>query len=380
MMYINQKRLVENFIMLAKIKSYSGQEKEVASTLFAILEQIGSSVKSKSTKESSFSLSVDNTGNIYALLPGNTDGLEPVMLCCHMDTVQPGEEIKPIIEDGIITNECAGILGADDKAGIAAIIELLHVIIENDLPHGDLEIVFTVMEEAGMAGSKSFSYNKLKSKIAYVLDGSMRPGLITTAAPYKNRINIKITGKAAHAGVTPEKGVSSIQVAAKAIDNMKLLRIDDITTANIGTISGGTGENVVCAEVVMRAEVRSHECKRLEEQTSHMRKCIHDAALYYGANAEFDTILLYPGYSISEDDYLISCFKDACDKTGLEFGTCISGGGSDANIFNRLGIKAVVAGIGVKDPHTESESISVKDLTNTAALLVNLIGTLPRVE
>ena len=370
----DQNRLIENFMLLAQIKSFSGEEKEIAAILVSILERINAFIV-KGKKGSSMSISVDDTGNIYALLPGNRDSFKPVILCCHMDTVLPGKEIKPIIKDGIITNESFGILGADDKAGIAAVIELLQIIAENDLPHGDIEIIFTVMEEAGMAGSKSFDYKKLKSKNAYVLDGSMRPGFLTKAAPYKNRINITITGKASHAGVTPEKGISSIQVAAKAISNMKLLRIDDITTANIGTISGGTGENVVCSEVVMKAEVRSHDLKRLEEQTKHMQECIDNAALYYGAKAEFDFQLLYPGYSIPENDYLVHCFREACNKSGLEFGTCISGGGSDANIFNKSGIKAAVVGIGMKNPHSEKESISVKDLTDTADLLVNLIGT-----
>lgn len=370
---VNQKRLVDNFIMLARIKSFSGQEREIAEALISKLEYLGSSTKNKLVKDSIFSLKTDDAGNIYAFLPGNADGFESLMLCCHMDTVRPGNEIKPIIKDGVITNASFGILGADDKAGIAAVMELLHVLIENNLPHGDLEIIFTVMEEAGMAGSKSLDYKKIKSKICYVMDGSMSPGLLTTAAPYKNRINIKITGKSAHAGTNPENGISSIQVAAKAIAGMRLLRVDDITTANIGTISGGAGENVVCSEVVMKAEVRSHDYKRLEEQTKHMRECIDNSVLFYGAKAEFDSFLLYCGYNITENDYLIRRFKNACSKTGLEFGTCMSGGGSDANIFNSSGIKAAVMGIGVKNPHTERENISVKDLTDTAELLTNLV-------
>jgi len=323
---VNQNRLVENFIKLARIKSYSGEEKEIAAILISMLERINAKI-GEGKKGSGMSVSIDDTGNIYAILPGNTDSIKPVIFCCHMDTVKPGPEIKPIIKDGIITNESIGILGADDKAGIAAVIELLEIIAENDLAHGDIEIIFTVIEEAGMVGSKGFNYKKLKSKNAYVLDGSMKPGLLTTAAPYKNRISIKITGKTAHAGVTPEKGVSSIQVAAKAIADMKLLRIDDITTANIGTISGGSGENIVCPEVLMKAEVRSHDINKLEKQTRHMRECIDNAASFYGAKADFNVQLLYPGYKISETDYLVQCFRKACEKSGLEFGTCISGGG-----------------------------------------------------
>ncbi|NLY17660.1 MAG: M20/M25/M40 family metallo-hydrolase [Clostridiaceae bacterium] len=371
---VNRNRLIEYFIMLAKIKSFSGEEKEIASALISILERINHLLV-RDRKSPGMSVSIDETGNIYAHLPGNTDAFRPALFCCHMDTVKPEEEIKPIIKNGIITNENKGILGADDKAGIAAVIELLEIITENDLPHGDIEIVFTVMEEAGMAGSKNFDYKRLKSKNAYVLDGSMKPGILAKAAPYKNRISIKITGKAAHAGVAPEEGISSIQVAAKAISDMKLLRIDDVTTANIGTISGGTGENIVCPEVFMKAEVRSHDVNKLEEQTGHMQKCFENAVSFYGAEAAFNVQLLYPGFSISETDYLVQCFREACIKSNLEFGTCISGGGSDANIFNKAGIKAAVVGIGVNEPHTERERISVEDLTATTDLLVNLIKT-----
>lgn len=372
---VNQSRLTENFTTLARIKSHSGDEKEIASVLVSMLERINAKTE-KGRKGPGMSIGIDDTGNIYAFLPGNTGSIRPVIFCCHMDTVKPGIEIKPVIRDGIITNESPGILGADDKAGIAAVIELLEIVTENDLPHGDIEIIFTVMEEAGMAGSKNFDYKRLISKTAYVLDGSMRPGILAKAAPYKNRIIIKITGKAAHAGVAPEKGISSIQVAAKAISDMKLLRIDDVTTANIGVISGGTGENIVCSELFMKAEVRSHDADKLEKQTGHMRECVENAASFYGTSTEFDVQLLYPGYSIPENDCLVRSFKKACEKSGLEFGTCISGGGSDANIFNKYGIKAAVVGIGVKEPHTERESISVKDLTDTACLLVNLVETL----
>ena len=361
---VNQNRLVDNFLKLTATKKFLHEEKEVTHVIMTEL--------SSSDMHLGIDLSIDNSGNLHVFVPKNSEAFEPVMFCCHMDTVKLGKKIVPVLRDGVIMSNGTSILGADDKAGIAAVIELLHVLNENQLPHGDIEIIFTVMEEIGMLGSKSLDYSRIHSRIGYVVDGSMRPGLLAIAAPYKNSIRIVIKGTAAHAGVNPEKGVSSIQVAASAIADMRLLRIDDCTTANIGTISGGTSDNVVCSEVELSAEVRSRNPEKLGEQTDHMRECILNSATKFGADADFKVSLLYPGYSISKEDYVVRCFKDACSGAGLEFGTCISGGGTDANIFNKAGIKAVVVGTGVKNPHTPKESIAVIDLTDTARLLIEL--------
>lgn len=364
---VNRKRLVDNFIKLALIRSFSGEEKDVA---MAVIEEL------RSMGFTDDCINIDAIGNIHVLLPGNTESLAPVVFCCHMDTVKPGERIMPVIRNGIISTDGTSILGADDKAGIAAVLEMLRILIEKQISHGDIEIIFTVMEENGMTGSKSLTYANIRSRIAYVADGSMRPGLLTTASPYKNRIRIAVEGKASHAGVNPGKGISAIQVAAKAIAVMKLLNVDESTTANIGTIEGGISENIVCADIHMKAEVRSHNPKMLECQTAHMRECFENAASECGAEVDFTAALLYPGYSIGEDEYIVRRFRKACGNAGLQFGTCKSGGGSDANIFNSLGIKAAVVGIGVQNPHSTNEYIPVKDLTDTSALLIELAGAL----
>ncbi|MEN6313479.1 MAG: M20/M25/M40 family metallo-hydrolase [Clostridiaceae bacterium] len=367
---LNQKRLIDNFLKLAAIKSYSKEEKAVSHAIMAELSSSG--------MDSDIEASIDTIGNLHAFLPGNTEAFEPILFCCHMDTVKPGERIVPVMHDGMIMSDGTSILGADDKAGIAAVLELLHVLNENHIAHGDIEIVFTVMEEAGMLGAKSLDFNTIRPRVGYVVDGSMKPGFLATAAPYKNSMRIVIRGAAAHAGVSPEKGVSSIQVAAKAIADMKLLRIDECTTANIGTISGGVSDNIVCPEVTISAEVRSLYPERLEKQISHMRECILNAAAAYGAEADIRVSKQYPGYSIPMEDFIVQCFKYACARAGLEFGTCISGGGTDANIFNMSGIKSAVVGTGVKNAHTPKESISVNDLVSTAALLIELAGAVKR--
>ncbi len=358
---VNQKRLVDNFLRLASILSYSGSENEL------------SQVIQKEFTSLDIAYSVDNTGNIHAVIPENGKGYKAVMFCCHMDTVKLGGRIIPLLRGDIITSDGTSILGADDKAGIVCVLEMLHILHDNNILHGNIEVVFTVMEEKGLLGAKAFDCSILRSKLGYIVDGGMKPGHLTVAAPYKNRIEVAIKGKAAHAGANPEAGISAIQVAAKSIADMKLLRIDEQTTANIGTISGGTSENIVCPEVAIIGEVRSHNTESLKMQTEHMRKCVLDAASVYGAEADFHVYSQYSGYDIPLDQYVVSCFKKACAGAGLEFRSHASGGGTDANIFNEAGISAVVIGMGVKNPHTMNESISVNDLKDTAKLLIQLV-------
>ncbi len=179
-----------------------------------------------------------NSGNLIGKLRGNTDG-ETILFSAHMDTVSPGIGIKPIIKDGVIYSDGTTILGGDDKAGIAAILEAIEIIVENNIPHGDIEVVFSIFEEGGLFGAKNLDYTKLNAKVGFVLDSGGEPGQIIVQGPAQNKINAKFIGKEAHAGVAPENGISAIQIAAEAISNMKLLRIDEETTANIGYILVG---------------------------------------------------------------------------------------------------------------------------------------------
>lgn len=363
---VNTERLVKNFLKLVEIKSFSGDEKEICDEIIGQLKSLN--IKHK----------IDHIGNIYARLPSSSNKnsfqiqTQPVMFSCHMDTVSIGDRIIPVVNDGIISSDGSSILGADNKAGIASVLETVRILKEREIPHGEIELVFTVQEEKSLTGSKNFDCSILNSKIGYVVDGSMSPGSIVTQAPYKNSINFTIEGRAAHAGVNPEKGVSAIKVAASIIDKMKLFRIDKQTTANIGIISGGISSNIICPEVKMKGEVRSLDYEKLKDQIEHMQDCAIKCASSYGVKADIETKLQYSGYKISEDEAIVRYFKKACKNLRVDHGIYISGGGSDANIFNKAGVQCVVIGTGVKNPHTTSEKVSIDDLIKTTEIILNL--------
>jgi tripeptide aminopeptidase len=231
---VNRERVVEEFLELVQISSHSGKEGTIARVLTKKLEALGLEVYTDDAGKRTGG----ETGNIIAKLKGTTGGAA-ILFCCHMDTVTPGKGVKPVIKDGIIYSDGTTILGGDNKGGIAAVLEGIRSLKEGNTPHGDVEVVFSIWEEGGLLGAKNLDYGKLKAKYGFVLDSGGSPGEIITVGPSQDQIKAKIHGRSAHAGVAPEEGISAIMIAARAIDNMKLLRIDEETTANIGVIRGG---------------------------------------------------------------------------------------------------------------------------------------------
>lgn len=365
---INQERLVANFIEMVKVSSETRKEGDFAQKLKAILEELGLEVYVDNAGE----VVGSNTGNIIAKLEGTIEK-EPVLFCCHMDTVTPGVNINPVIKDGTIYSDGTTVLGADNKAGIACIIEAIRHIKEENIPHGPIELAFTIAEEGGLFGAKNLDYSRINSKMAYVLDSGGDPGQVVIKGPAQDKIVAKIIGKPAHAGVAPEEGISAIVVAAHAITNMNLLRIDEETTANVGVINGGQVTNIVCPEVEIKAEARSLNIEKLDAQTNHMVKCIEEACEKFGAKAQIDVERMYGPFNVKEDDDVVNKVRVACEVLGLKFYTSSTGGGSDTNVLNQHGIKAVNLGIGERKPHTLEEHIHIKDMVDVAKLVVELM-------
>ncbi|SHK43988.1 M20/M25/M40 family metallo-hydrolase [Paramaledivibacter caminithermalis] len=365
---VNRERVVKEFMKYVQIDSLTRKEGNFAKFIKEELEKLGLEVIVDSAGEKIGS----DANNIIATLKGEKN-VEPIMLCCHMDTVTPGEGIKPVIKDDIIYSDGTTILGGDNKAGIAAIIEALKVIGEENLSHGDIEVVFTIAEEGGLNGSKNLDYSKIKSKLAFVLDSGGEPGQIIIQGPAQDKIDVKIKGKPAHAGVCPEEGISAIQVASSAINRMNLLRIDEDTTANIGIIKGGKATNIVCPEVEIKAEARSLSDEKLNKQTSHMVECFEAAAKEFNAEVEIKTSRAYGAFKIDENDEIVKIVKKACENIDLKPYTDSTGGGSDTNILNVNGIKAINLGIGEKKAHTLEEHLAIKDLVNTVKLVLEII-------
>src|SRR5690606_30371323 len=233
------------------------------------------------------------------------------------------------------------ILGADDKAGVAALLELARHLTEENVEHGDIQFLITAGEESGLVGAKEFDASLLKAKFGYAVDSDGQVGGIVTSAPNQAKLWTTIYGKTAHAGVAPEKGISAITIAAKAISQMKLGRIDSETTANIGRFEGGKATNIVCEEVHILAEARSISEDKLAAQTAHMESVFEETARSFGCKAKTEVKLMYPGFHFDETEPVVEIAKRAAAKIGRPSPILVSGGGSDANIINGFGIPTV---------------------------------------
>jgi len=365
---VNQQRLVEEFIELVKIDSHSGQEGKIAAVLKTKLEDLGLEV----IIDDAGKKVGGETGNLIGRLKGEKEGTT-ILFSCHMDTVKPGEGVKPIIKDEVIYSDGTTILGGDNKAGIAAVLEGIRMIKESDTPHSDVEVAFSIWEEGGLLGAKNLDYGKIQAKHAFVLDSGGSPGEIITKGPAQDRVDAKIIGKPAHAGVVPEEGISAIMIAARAIDQMNLLRIDEETTANIGVIKGGDATNIVTPLVEIKGEARSLSEEKLDRQTAHMVETFKKAAADFGGTVEMDVERMYPPFNIGDEEEIVVKVKEALQNMGVEGYTTSTGGGSDTNIFNGNGIKAINLGIGEKKAHTLEEHIHIKDLVSAAKMVSEII-------
>lgn len=365
---VNSNRLVNEFLELIKIDSLSRKERKMCDTLKQKLQNSGYEVYEDNTG----SVIGGECGNIICTVKGTKD-VPAVLLTAHMDTVVPGIGKKAVVDGDIIKSDGTTILGGDDAAGIAVILETLRVLNENNIEHGDIQIAFTVAEEVGLLGAKNLDYSKIYAKYGFILDSDGKIGTACVKAPSQNKIHVVIKGKASHAGMEPEKGISAFSIMADAISQMKLGRIDEETTANIGIINGGLATNIVCEKVEIEAEARSRKQSKLEAQTAHMRDCFVNAAVKWGGQVEFNSEVEYPAYSIEMDSEIIKIMKSAASKCGFEFEAVATGGGSDTNIINSKGIEAVDVSIGMSKVHSVNEQISIKDIEDSVLLLTAII-------
>lgn len=371
---INRRRLKSSFLELVCTESPSREEEKVAFYIKSRLEALLIATEMDGAGKRIGS----KTGNLIARLPSSSS--EFLLLNAHMDTVVPGKGIRPLFREGTFTSVSQTILGADDKSGIAIILEALNVIKEKNFPHPNLEIVFTVAEEIGLLGAKNLDYNRLKSRWGIVVD-SDKADAVTTRAPGANRLRYVIHGLGSHAGVAPEKGISAVRLASQAISCMKLGRIDNETTANIGLIKGGCATNIVPDRCEFSGEVRSHSHKKLLRYTelirNSVRQAIDSVPLREGLPSYEEEIFQeYPGMYIPASHPLVRQIRRIGKKQGIAMKIHYGGGGSDANIFNKNGIETIILGTGMKNPHTLAESIRLEDMVRITELLVRVVGAM----
>ena len=367
---INETRLQDEFIELVKIDSETGSEREIANVLKKKFEALGLDVyEDDAAKQTGH-----GAGNIIATLQASDEAIDkdktPIYFTSHMDTVVPGNNIKPEVKDGYVVTDGTTILGADDKAGISAMLEAIRILNEQNISHGMIQFIITVGEESGLVGARVLEKERILAKYGYALDSDGPVGDIIVAAPSQAKIHAKIYGRTAHAGVEPEKGISAITVAAKAVSRMPLGRIDKETTANIGRFEGGSKTNIVCDYVEVLAEARSLEESKLQKQVEKMKRGFEEAAEMMGTSAEVNIEITYPGYKKSETDQVVQIAQAAMKAIGRVPKLLESGGGSDANIISSFGIPTVNLAVGYEKIHTKEERMPLSELNKTAEAII----------
>jgi tripeptide aminopeptidase len=366
---MNQERLLNEFLELVQIDSETKYEAEIAKVLKEKFTALGIEV----FEDDTMAVTGHGAGNLICTLPATKEGVAPIYFTSHMDTVVPGKGVKPSIKDGYVVTDGTTILGADDKTGLAVMLETVRILKEENIAHGEIQFIITVGEESGLNGSKALDRNLVKAKFGYALDSDGKVGNIIVAAPTQAKIKAVIYGKTAHAGVAPEKGVSAITIAAKAISRMPLGRIDKETTANIGRFEGGQQTNIVCDRVDILAEARSLIPEKMKAQVRKMKDAFEGVAGEMGGNADVEVEVMYPGFKLADGDHVVEVAKKAAAKIGRPSGLLTSGGGSDANVIAGFGIPTVNLAVGYEDIHTINEKMPVEELYKLSEMVIEII-------
>jgi tripeptide aminopeptidase len=356
------------FMRLAALVTPSGQERAAADLCLAYLRELG-----LEPDEDGAGAAIDgDTGNIYAHVPGTVEGT-PIFLCAHLDTVPAVAAIEPVTSNGRITNLHDAILGADNKASVAGMLDGVRRVLDEGVPHAGIEIVLTPQEEVGLIGVREFDVTRLRARIGFVYDHGGPIGGIITRAPSQKAINLTFTGASAHAGIEPELGRNAVLAAARAIARMQLGRLDEGTTANVGVIEGGVARNVVPDRCRVVAEVRSLDHDRCAAETAAMIEAATVAAAETGCGVDVDAKELYRAYRVSTTSTAYRLASAALEAAGYRPYDRSTGGGADTHVFNERGLECVNRCSGMERIHTPEEYVDVADVEGLSRLTVELV-------
>ena len=355
---IDQERLVNSFCQLVQIDSPSDEEEAVAQYLTGRLSGLG------------FTVERDAHGNVIA----SEEGADPLLLSAHMDTVEPGRGIKPQVSGDRITSDGTTILGGDCKAGVAAILEGLESIAQDGSPRRPVQVVFTRGEEIGLVGAANLDYSMLRCRESVVFDGNGPVNVITGASPTYIRFDVKVTGRGAHAGVEPEKGLSAIRIASEIIGDLPNGRLDDETTFNVGMITGGTVRNAVPVEASFGGEFRSHNTESIDLLRLQVRQSLQKAReKYRDAIIDEELEMMFQMYTLDPNEPVVQLVTNQLKSMALPPDIRYSGGGTDANAMRLNGIDCIVVGMATNEMHTVNEYVVIPDLMTTARFCQNLM-------
>ncbi len=374
---INRERLAATFTELCEIDSPSKKEAGVAAYLKQKFGDLGAD---SIYEDNSATRTGADCGNLIITFTGGHAELEGLFFSCHMDTVGPANGVEVVRTGDIFTSKGNTILGGDDKSGIAAILELITSLKENNIMHATIEIILTTCEEIGLLGAKNLEYDKIQSTYGYALDSSGIDRVII-GAPTANKMKISVKGAAAHAGLNPEAGINALSLTAAALNNIKVGKLDHESTRNFGLISGGTATNIVPELVTLYGEVRSHSPEKLAMYTQEIldsfntvidnwqgRQTTGDARPAFECNITDD----YPALKLEQNSPVVERIKQASIKRGKNIQFIVAGGGSDGNIFTSHGLQTAIVATGMNKVHTVEEQLDLNDMENLTELLYAL--------
>jgi tripeptide aminopeptidase len=369
--------VLATFLELAALPSPPGEERAVADRVLAYLAALG-----LEADEDDAGAKVGSTvGNVYCRLEPNGGAGEPLFFCAHLDTVLPEAAIEPVVgEDEVVRNAAGTILGADDKSAVAAMLEAAACLVEGGQSHPGVELLFTPKEEVGLLGATAFDESRLAARLGFVYDHAGPIGEIILGAPHQQKLDVRFHGRAAHAGMFPEDGRSAVAAAARAIADLRLGRLDEETSANVGRIQGGTARNVVPERCEFAAEARSHDERKLADLIREMVETVTFAASLEECEVETQVSGLSRGYRFRRDDAPVRIAAAALERVGREPSYIFSGGGADANVFNGRGLQCVNLANGMTDIHTPDERIAVADLHEMVEVTLALVQAAGEVD
>ena len=356
------------FVELAGVPSPPGEERAVADRVIDYLRGLALLVD-----EDDAGARIESTiGNLYSRIEPNGGGT-PLFFCAHLDTVPPEGPLQPVVEDGVVRNAGGTILGADNKSAVAAMLEATRRVVAENRPHGGIELLFTPKEEVGLRGAAAFDHERLNARVGYVYDHAGPVGEVILGAPFQCKLDVAFHGRAAHSGMYPEEGRSAIAAAARAIADLRLGRLDDETTANVGSIRGGSARNIVPERCFFEAEARCHDERKLAELVEEMLETITFAGQLAECDVETQVDPSARGYRFKRDDEPVRLAAAAFDLVGVQPSYGLSGGGADANVFNERGLQCLNLANGMTDIHTPDERIAIADLERMVDVTLALV-------
>ena len=367
---LNKERLINEFIELVSIPCPSKDEKQEAELIMSKLRELGIEPEMDNVHEKTGG----TCGNVWAYVKGNVPTAPILFFEAHMDSVAPTTGTKVVRKDGVLYSDGTTTLGGDDKVGVASMLEVVRALKEDGVPHGDIQLLFTVSEEIGCLGVVHMEKERIKADFGYCLDIGGDIGEITYAAPKLYDIYVTVTGKAAHAGIAPEEGDNAIMLAADALSKLPAYgRIDKETTFNVGLFNAGVGTNVVCPEAKFVIDMRSLNVEGLEKLKDDTIKLITEVVTSQGGKVEFEVHEGCPAVAVPTDHKCVKLAELAAEKMGLKPELKTTGGCSDGNFLCGYGLPCALLATGMSNVHTTEEYLKEDDLFGTAKWMYEIV-------